>query len=51
MLKTLSVTTTPPMRSAIPIPMIVTMGTEALRSACRMRTVRLSTPFARAVRM
>ena len=33
------------------MPMMVTMGTEALRSAWRMRSALLSRPFALAVRI
>ena len=51
MLNTLSVTTTPPMRSAIPIPMMVTIGTAAFRRAWRMSTTGELRPFACAVRM
>ena len=51
MLKTLSVTTTPPISSAMPMPMMVTIGTEALRSAWRISSALLSRPLALAVRM
>ena len=51
MVKTLSVTTTPPISSATPRPITVTIGTAALRSACRISTLRSVWPLARAVRM
>ena len=51
MLKTLSVTTTPPISSAMPMPMTVTIGTAALRSAWRISTFSVGRPLARAVRM
>jgi hypothetical protein len=51
MAKTLSVTTTPPISSAMPVPMVVTIGTEAFFSACRISTRGSPRPLARAVRM
>src|SRR5258707_1234832 len=39
--KTLSVTTEPPIRSAMPMPITVRMGTAALRRAWRISTTRL----------
>jgi hypothetical protein len=50
-LNTLSVTTTPLMRSAMPMPMTEMIGTAALRSAWRVSTERSPTPLACAVRM
>src|SRR5262249_25767666 len=46
-----SVTTTPPISSAIPRPMTVTIGTAALASAWRTSTLISVCPLARAVRM
>ena len=48
--KTLSVTTTPPIRSVSPTPMIVTIGIEAFRRAWLTTTVRVDRPLAWAVR-
>ncbi len=47
---TLSVTTTPPIKSATPMPITVTIGTAALASACAINTRHSGKPFARAVR-
>ncbi len=49
--KTLSVTTTPPISSAMPSPMVVTIGMAALRGAWRPATGTTPRPLARAVRM
>ncbi len=46
-----SVTTTPPISSAMPMPMTVTIGTAALASAWRISTRSSGRPLARAVRM
>ena len=51
MLKTISVTTAPPMRIAIVIPMTVTTGTSALRKAWTHVTTPCESALARAVRM
>jgi hypothetical protein len=52
MAKTLSVTTAPPIRSAMPMPMTVTTGTAAFLSACRTEHAVLGEPLGtRAVRM
>ena len=51
MAKTLSVTTAPPISSATPMPMTVTIGTAAFFSACRNSTFACPAPLARAVRM
>ena len=48
---TLSVTTAPPMSSAKPRPMMVTMGRAAFLSAWRTSTRRGASPLANAVRM
>ncbi len=50
MLNTLSVTTTPEIKSAKPVPITVMTGTAALRSAWRNNTAISPMPFARAVR-
>ena len=47
---TVSVTTTPPISSAMPMPMMVTMGTAAFFSAWRTSTVPGARPLAVAVR-
>ena len=49
-LNTLSVTTTPEISSAKPVPITVITGTAALRSAWRSITPASPMPFARAVR-
>src|SRR5712691_1037679 len=49
MAKTDSVTTTPPISTATPKPMTVTIGTEAFLSAWRRRTGNSASPLARAV--
>ena len=46
-----SVTTTPLISSAMPMPMIVTIGTAAFFSACVTNTFWLAKPLACAVRM
>jgi hypothetical protein len=51
MANTVSVMMTPPMSSAMPMPMTVTIGTEALRSAWPTSTLPSARPFACAVRM
>ena len=51
MLNTVSVMTTPEISSAIPMPMTVTIGTEAFFSACSMSTRLVVRPFELAVRM
>jgi hypothetical protein len=51
MLKTISVTTAPPMRIAVVMPITVTTGTIAFRNAWPTTTTRCESPFARAVRM
>ena len=51
MVKTDSVTTTPPISSATPRPITVTIGTAALASAWRTSTLLSVWPLARAVRM
>ena len=51
MANTLSVTTAPPINSATPIPITVTIGTAAFFNAWRNRIVVFPTPLARAVRM
>jgi len=51
MANTLSVTTTPPIRSAMPLPIVVTIGTAAFFSPCRSSTRVWRSPLARAVRM
>ena len=48
---TLSVTTAPPISNPIPMPMMVRIGTAALRSAWRTSTSASVRPLARAVRM
>src|SRR6267154_2474663 len=48
MANTLSVTTAPPISSAMPMPMTVTIGTEAFFSACRNRIGLCPSPLARA---
>jgi hypothetical protein len=50
MANTVSVTTTPPISSAMPAPMVVAMGMAALRSAWPS-TGSTPRPLARAVRM
>src|SRR2546422_6506061 len=47
MLKTISVTTAPPISTAVVIPMTVTTGTIALRKACPTMTTPCDSPFAR----
>jgi len=46
-----SVTTTPPINSAMPMPMTVAIGTAALASAWNTSTRDSGRPLARAVRM
>jgi len=48
---TVSVTTAPPIRSAMPMPITVTIGTAAFFKACRKRMPLCPRPFARAVRI
>ena len=48
---TLSVTTEPPISSATPMPMTVTMGTAAFFKACTNRMPPCPMPLDRAVRM
>src|SRR5216684_1789941 len=47
---TLSVTTAPPIRSAMPMPITVTIGTAAFFKACTNRMPYCPMPLARAVR-
>ena len=51
MANTLSVTTAPPISSAMPMPITVTIGTEAFFSAWMNRIGLCARPLARAVRM
>ena len=51
MANTLSVTTAPPISSATPMPMTVTIGTAAFFSACTNRMPPCPMPLERAVRM
>ena len=51
MLKTISVTTAPPISTAMVTPITVTTGTSALRKPWIQSTMGCESPLARAVRM